>query len=367
MKSLNSYLKNAWADLSSDEGWWRVILVLGLLNCVPLVGQVFVCGYLFDWAKEAAWGMRSGVSHSVGDIGRRGKYGLMVFGVIFIWVAPIFIVAQLMRLIPVVGQVLCFLVELVAIATAVLASAGALRSIIYERVAPGLQFARVAKMARRDIGGLMQAFAIALLYVVLLVAVLFILLLPAVPFVGTIMSSTPEAILGANLPLIVMLGMLTIVVAVVVWAASSVCATLIFALYARALGYWIEQFEPSKWRSPTDPMPFELEMAAQKKARAEEKARAKAAAKEAKKQKKRKAKGLDEDDNAADAIAEKPDSSSDDAQAAEPDGDDVPEQADAKQDASGEAEAVKDEPAEQAEAKQEEPAVTQADEAQDGE
>lgn len=286
MKSLNSYLKNAWGDLSSDEGWWRVILVLGLLNCVPLVGPVFVCGYLYDWAKEAAWGMRSGMSHAVGDIARRGKYGVMAIAVVLIWVAPILIVAQLLRLVPVVGQVLCFLVELLAVLVTVLASAAALRSIIYERMAPGLQVSRVFKMARKDTSGLFQAFAIGLLYVVLLVAVLFILLLPAVPFVGVIMSSSPEAILGASLPFIVMLGMLTIVVAVIVWVASSVCATLIFALYARALGYWIEQFEPAKWRSPTEPMPFEIEQAEKKKAKAEEKARAKAAAKEAKKQKK---------------------------------------------------------------------------------
>ena len=275
-KSLNSYLRRAWKDLSSDEGWWRVILVLGLINCVPLIGQVFMLGYVFDWAKEAAWGMKSGPSHDSGDIGRRGKYGLMVLGVLVIWTAPIIIVAELLRLVPVMGGVLCFLVELLAVFVSVIASAAALRSIIYERMMPGLQFGRVLNMARRDPGGLFQAFAISLLNIVLLVAALFVLLLPAVPFVASIVFSTPEQILGSNLLIVLLLGMLTIVVSLVIWVAGSVVSTLIFALYARALGYWIEQFEPRKWRSPADPMPFETQMLEEKKAKAEAKAKAKA-------------------------------------------------------------------------------------------
>lgn len=276
MKSLNSYLRRAWSDLSSDEGWWRVILVLGLLNCVPLVGQVFMLGYVYDWAKEAAWGMKGGPSHDSGDIGRRGKYGLMVLGVLIVWTAPIIIVAELLRFVPVMGGVLCFLVELICVFVSVIASAAALRSIIYERMMPGLQIGRVLKMARRDPGGLWQAFAISLLNVVLLIAALFLLLLPAGPFAASIVSSTPEQLLGSNLIIIVLLGMFTVVVALVVWVAGSVLSTLINALYARALGYWMEQFEPRKWKSPADPMPFEIQMEKEKKEKAEAKARAKA-------------------------------------------------------------------------------------------
>ena len=276
MKSLNSYLRRAWEDLSSDEGWWRVILVLGLLNCVPLVGQVIMLGYIADWAKEAAWGMKGGLSHESGDIGRRVKYGLMVLGILIIWIAPIIIVAELLRLVPVAGGVLCFLVELLALLVSVVASAAALRSIIYERMMPGLQFGRVLKMARRDPGGLWQALAICLLNVVLLVAALFVVLLPSVPFVASIVSSTPQQLLGSNLVTVVLLGMLTVVVALVVWVTGAIVSTLIFALYARALGYWMEQFEPRLWKSPANPMPFEIKMAEEKKAKAAAKAQAKA-------------------------------------------------------------------------------------------
>ena len=256
---------------------------MGMINCVPLVGQVFMIGYLYDWAKEASWGMKTSLPLDVGDIGRRGKYGLMVFGVTLVWIVPVVIISLLLRLVPVVGDVLSFLMDLFSVFVWVIASAAALRSIIYERMMPGFQFGRVLKMARRDTSGLWQSLAIALLNVVLVVAALFVLLLPTVPFVVSIMSSSPTAILGADFPVIVMLGMLTIVVSLVVWVAGAVVSALIFALYARAIGYWMEQFEPAKWRSPAEPMPFEVEMEAEKKAKAEAKAAAKAKKKAAKK------------------------------------------------------------------------------------
>jgi hypothetical protein len=267
MKSLNSYLKRAWSDLTADDSWWKVIFAFGLLNCVPIVGQVFLCGYLSDWAKEAAWGMRTGLPHQLGDIGRRGKYGLITVGVLLIWTVPVFAVAQLLRLVPVAGDFLCFIFELLIIVVGGIAGAAAIRSIIYERVMPGLQIGRILKMVMRDPGGLAQVFAIILLDLVLLVAALFVVFLPTIPFINVIASSTTTSILGTDLALVVGLGMLTIVVALVVWVTGAVVSALISALYIRSLGYWMEQFEPAKWKSPADPMPFETEEAKAKAAK----------------------------------------------------------------------------------------------------
>lgn len=267
MKSLNSYLKQAWGDLTSDESWWKVIFAFGLLNCVPIVGQVFLCGYLSDWAKEAAWGMKTGLPHQLGDIGRRGKYGLITVGVVAIWILPVLIVSQLMRLVPVAGEFLCFIFELLIIVVGAIAGAAAIRSIIYERMMPGLQVGRVLKMVRRDPAGLVQVFGIILLDLVLLAAALFVVLLPTIPFINVIASSTTTSILGTDLAMVVMLGMLTIVVALVVWVTGAVVSALISALYIRSLGYWMAQFEPAKWKSPADLMPFEIAQAVEKAAK----------------------------------------------------------------------------------------------------
>ncbi|MEI3376928.1 MAG: DUF4013 domain-containing protein [Coriobacteriales bacterium] len=279
MKTLNTYMDRAWNDLATDDDWWKATLVLGLMNCVPIIGQIIMFGYLFDWAKEAAWGMHTPLSRKLGDLGRCARYGFLALWVMLIWVAPVVIIGLLLGLVPVVGSILRFLVELFAVFVAALAAAGAFRSVIYERVLPGLQVKRVFMMFRRDPGGFGQAFCVILLVIPLLAAALFIVLLPTIPFINVIASVATTAVLGTDLVPLALLGVITIVVALIVWIAGALVSAFISALYMRSLGYWMEQFRPDTWRSPSAPMPFEVEMAAEKEARREAKAAAKAAKK----------------------------------------------------------------------------------------
>lgn len=275
MKTINTYMDRAWSDLATDDDWWKATLVLGFMNCVPIIGQIIMFGYLFDWAKEAAWGMHMPLSRKLGDLGRCARYGFLALWVMFIWVAPVVIIGFLLGLIPVVGSILQFLVELLAVFVAALAAAGAFRSIIYERVMPGLQIKRVFMMFRRDPGGFGQAFCVILLVIPLLAAALFIVLLPTIPFINVIVSAASARMLGTDLVPLALLGVVTIVVALIVWIAGAIVSAFISALYMRSLGYWMEQFRPGTWRSPSSPMPFELEMAAEKAAKREAKAASK--------------------------------------------------------------------------------------------
>ena len=279
MKTINTYMDRAWNDLATDDDWWKATLVLGFMNCVPIIGQIIMFGYLYDWAKEAAWGMHTPLSRKLGDLGRCARYGFIAIWVMFIWVAPVVIIGLLLGLVPEVGSILRFLVELFAIFVAALAAAGAFRSIIYERVMPGLQIKRVFMMFRRDPSGFGQAFCVILLVIPLLAAALFIVLLPTLPFIDVIMSMASTKVLGADLVPLALWGVITIVVALIVWIAGAVVSAFISALYMRSLGYWMEQFKPDTWRSPATPMPFEVEMAAEKEAKREAKKAAKAAKK----------------------------------------------------------------------------------------
>lgn len=152
-KALNTYMSRSWNDLASDEDWWKATLVLGFMNCVPIIGQIIMFGYLYDWAKEAAWGMHTPLSRKLGDLGRCTRYGFLACWIILIWVVPVVVIGILLGFVPVAGSILRFLVELFAVFVAALAAAAAFRSIIYERVLPGLQVKRVIRMFRRDPGG----------------------------------------------------------------------------------------------------------------------------------------------------------------------------------------------------------------------
>ncbi len=280
MKTINTYMDRAWGDLAADDDWWKATLVLGLMNCVPIIGQIIMFGYLFDWAKEAAWGMHTPLSRKLGDLGRCARYGFLALWVMFIWVAPVVIAGFLLGFIPAVGTILQFLVEVFAVFVAALAAAGAFRSVIYERVLPGLQIKRVFRMFQRDPGGFGQAFCVILLVIPLLAAALFIVLLPTIPFINVIASVATTTVLGTDLVPLALLGVVTIVVALIVWVAGALVSAFISALYMRSLGYWMEQFKPETWRSPSAPMPFEVDMAAEKRAKREAKAAAKKKRKE---------------------------------------------------------------------------------------
>ena len=287
MKTLNTYMDRAWEDLSADDGWWKAILALGLANCLPIIGQVIMFGYLFDWAKEVAWGMNTPLSRKLSELGRCVKYGFLGLWVMLIWIVPVVVIGLLLGLIPYAGGVICFLVEVFAVVVACISAVGAFRSIIYERVQPGLQVRRVLRMARYDAGGLAQVTTIILLLLPLLVAALFVVLLPTLPFINVIGDVARGGLLGTDLIPLALLGMVTIVVALVVWIAGAIVSAFICTLYMRSLGYWMEQFKPAEWKTPADPMAFELEMAAKKEAKRE----AKKAAKDKKKSKKQDKKG----------------------------------------------------------------------------
>ena len=102
-KALNTYMSRSWNDLASDEDWWKATLVLGFMNCVPIIGQIIMFGYLYDWAKEAAWGMHTPLSRKLGDLGRCARYGFLACWIILIWVVPVVVIGILLGCVPAAG------------------------------------------------------------------------------------------------------------------------------------------------------------------------------------------------------------------------------------------------------------------------
>lgn len=257
MDRASGYLARAWEDLTSDEKWWQVVLVLGLVNCVPIIGQIVTMGYLYDWAKEGAWGMRRPLPREIGDVKRRLKYGLIWLAITLVWTVPVWVVGRLLGAIPGVGPFLHFLCVLLLVVAYVVSAAAVLRGLIYERVLPGLQVDRMLKMAAKDVPGLARVFCIGLINFLVTVVALILIMIPAAPFAASIMGYDVTSGFGVQMIPVLVLGILTVIVSLFVWLAATVCATVVLALFTRAMGYWVGQFEPDKWGSPHDRMPFE--------------------------------------------------------------------------------------------------------------
>ena len=252
-----NYLTRAWADLTREKGWYKSLILLGLAACVPLIGPVIVTGYLLDWGKEASWGMDRGLPRRVGSVGRRLRYGLIALVIFAAWLLPILVADALLSMVPGMGMLLhfvCLVAELVFFALALVA---VLRGLVYERIGPGLQFVRIFKMAGHDTAHLAWAFAIsAVAWIVgLLINALFDLVYAPV---GAMLAAGATSTVQ-SLSLLLGIGLVSTIIAFVAYCVGVFAITVLMAIAIRSYGYWLAQFEPAKWGTPKDEMPFENE------------------------------------------------------------------------------------------------------------
>ena len=53
------YFRTCYDDIKSSKGWFGKICLLGLIEFIPIFGQMTVYGYCWEWAHKAAWGVDS--------------------------------------------------------------------------------------------------------------------------------------------------------------------------------------------------------------------------------------------------------------------------------------------------------------------
>lgn len=286
------YFRTSYGDIKGSKGWFGKICLLGLIEFIPIFGQMTVYGYAWEWAHKAAWGVDTPMPKKI--YGRPGSK-MLRWG----WFALViaFLIALIPGIVMSIGSwfssmgmetgiytatgrymvvspgnfgfaALGWVVNVIGIVLVVFACViswvGIIRMTMYDRLGTGLQLGKIWAMIKQDFGGLMRIFGMVILFEVvggviigIIVAVVFALVLGATLTPLIIMANSggyPDSAIVGYLVTLVMTMLPIFLILTYVWFVYSVFVQL---LLARAVGYWTRQFNVAAWGTKDDPLPFE--------------------------------------------------------------------------------------------------------------
>lgn len=296
-------ISRAWGDVRHSPHWFAKMCLLGLVSLIPVFGIIVVLGYLFGWARDAAWGMDNPLPASIvdnedGQLYRRGFFALLISVVMSVAVSlAITCVTGIFEttmgiagLLPsnghglrdgasvvfampvIIGSLGLMLVSIFAeCAVRFFIWAGTMRMSIYGTLSSGFQMRRLWAMIRKDPVGLFKVFLMRMIagfFVVLIVMTVWLVLLFAIATIAIVATGMTDVIVtetgishansfdaGAAIAMVLM------VMAMLFLALFflSVCMAAITAVSCRALGHWAAQFGVASWGSQHECLPFERE------------------------------------------------------------------------------------------------------------
>lgn len=289
-----NYLRLALSDIAASPNVVKKALQLALISLIPLIGPIFAYGYLFGWARDAAWGVSTPLPESVfSDDDKTLVRGFCALAIALVIQTVSLLSRQLyrgfdmyahytvlrfgyLRLIhscfDAVAYVLLFAVSICCL---ILFMICALRMSIYSRLTPGFQLGRIAALARRDPDGLIGLFCAACLVVgcaIVLVIILTSFFLVFQLGIGVRLFGFDRVIamaVSADFSSFVLSGSwfeanmiypsLSLFASAVYAFAVSLVALAVRAVLIRATGLWFAQFQVSEWKGQDDPYPFEVQ------------------------------------------------------------------------------------------------------------
>lgn len=76
------YFEAAWADITRSPHWFGRLLLLAFIDIIPVFGWIYVRGYLFGWAREEAWSVKTSLPRvslkNHDGLYRRGVHTLII-------------------------------------------------------------------------------------------------------------------------------------------------------------------------------------------------------------------------------------------------------------------------------------------------
>lgn len=286
---------SSWKMLTRDRGWIKPVLVLALIGWIPVLGQIALLGYAYEWARLTAWGVDSapkqgGVAYGkVLGTGWRAllvavAMSLVVSLIDFILFGNVFALAAFpamtstasagMLLLEGGASLLRYVLMLaVNLLLGTFVSVAVMRSVIYDSFSAGWRLDRIFQMIGRDVGGFFKVYATALiaglinwLFATIVSFVASLVLVAA--FVGAVGSAalsggaSEEALVDAIIHSLVQIGptplLLIAVLGIAVLYVGAVLGTALELVSVNAVGQWFCRFDVARWGTSSDPLPVDV-------------------------------------------------------------------------------------------------------------
>lgn len=285
---------SSWKMLTRDAGWLKPLCILTLVGWIPILGQIVVLGYAYEWARLTAWGVdatpkQHGVDYGkvLATGGRAFLVMLTMSIVIGVVLSPFFHVGldDLITTLPftvgslgwyvfggmsdimgpgMIGVVLGLLVGTVLLAAM-------MRATLYDSFSAGWRIDRIAQMIGRDAGGFFKTFAVSLLGALVILSYgLVCLLVFGVVLLGGFVAVMRDASLmfwhggmdslsayAIQRLLSLGVGPVLLVVLLVILAifVYGLVANAMQLVAINACGQWFCRFAVDRWGVSSDPLP----------------------------------------------------------------------------------------------------------------
>lgn len=284
---------SSWKMLTRDKGWMKPLCILALVGWIPILGQIVVLGYAYEWARLTAWGVDATPKQHGVDYGKvlatGGRAFLVllsmsiVIGILFApflggWTdeylafMPFSVGSLAWRVADNVDSLLG--IGILGLAFGLLVGtvimACMMRSTLYDSFGAGWRLDRIFQMIRRDAGGFLKVWVVAILGgFVVFAYVLIALLIAGIVVLGGVMSIMRNygaimyyggsdsfiEYLVRNMIASPATFVCLIVIAILAAFAYGVIANAVQLISVNAMGQWFCRFDVARWGLSSDPLP----------------------------------------------------------------------------------------------------------------
>ena len=263
------YFSRSWALIGKEPGWYKVPLVMGIANFVPVVGALGTSGYVLEWSRLIAWGADAAPKRRGIAVGECIKSGWRGFASTIGWAAALGIVMSLVSG-ATDGGVVPFLLSLViGVFGGTILAVCCVRAAIYQNFKAGYRADRIFEMLKRDFGGITRIAGLCILIsLIIALAVYLIALIAFIPLITRAIgmaaytsahaysSYAGDSYYVYSEIISTLMGMIPVLL--VIGYLGSVATSFAGLVEYAAVGLWMREFNVPAWGASGDPLPQDL-------------------------------------------------------------------------------------------------------------